>query len=130
MPCQKDSQDSGTGFPLFPPDFEQDTPHFLQAIAEHNYERVADGLPPQNYFQLSDEERSDVTERAHELKFADRFKDHPKVIPLKPRCSSRNRRPSSELRKLLDSERRQFNSIARLGLVAGIGILIAFLVMR
>jgi hypothetical protein len=113
MPCH---QEDGTtsGFPLYPADRERDTAHFCQALAEHNYERVAAGLPTQNYFQLREDERQDVNDRANELKFANR----PRVIPIKQRCSVP---PKSESWHF---------PVLRFCVIAGIGILIIFLVAK
>ena len=65
MPCQ-DRQ-------LFPSDFQVDTPYLSQALAEHNADRVGDGLPVANFLELSEAERHDVLWRAQKLKNAARY---------------------------------------------------------
>lgn len=89
---------SDSGFPLFPPDFKPDTLYLHQALAEHNYERIGEGLSAQNYFQLSDEERHEVLARAGRIKSAARS---PEVIrlssPAKPFPSAKSLDIAEEL---------------------------------
>jgi hypothetical protein len=122
VPSQEDRSFGLPSSSLFPADFERDTLHLHQALAEHNYERTAAGLSLQNYFQLSEEDRKHVVDRSNDLKFANRPKDCPKVIPIKSRCSQ-------ERNFLPESESWHF-PVARFCLVAGIGILIIFLVAK
>jgi hypothetical protein len=113
------SQDrKSSEFPLFPADFTQDTVHLHQALAEHNYKRVDAGLSLQNYFQLSEEDRKEVIERSNMLKFSDRSGHRTRVIPIKQRCSVP---PKSESWHF---------PVLRFCVIAGIGILIIFLVAK
>jgi hypothetical protein len=66
MPCRNDSA-------LFPANFEVDTPFLSQALAEHNADRVGDGLPVADFLQLSGAERHDVLWRAQKIKSAARY---------------------------------------------------------
>jgi len=66
MPCRNDSA-------LFPANFELDTPYLSEALAEHNADRVQDGLPVAEFLELSGAEQHDVLWRAQKLKSAARY---------------------------------------------------------
>lgn len=70
MPCRNDSK---AVFHSFPSNFELDTPYLSQALAEHNADRIQDGLSVADYFSLSEAERHDVLWRAQKLKSAARY---------------------------------------------------------
>jgi hypothetical protein len=79
MPCRNDSK---VVLHSFPPNFEHDTPFLSQALAEHNADRVGDGLSVADYSSLSDAERHDVILRAQRLKSAARYSP----IQMEPRA--------------------------------------------
>ena len=74
MPCQ-DRQQLSSAFPAFPANFKSDTPYFHQALAERNFQRIAQGLPVQAFSELSHADRSKVLADAQALKDADRERD-------------------------------------------------------
>jgi hypothetical protein len=76
-----------SAFPVFPADFEPDTLYLHQALAEHNYDRLATGLSAKNYFQLSAEERHGVLQRACEVKAEAR----PRITEVIPISSPKQR---------------------------------------
>jgi hypothetical protein len=122
MPCH-DSQNSSSEFPSFPSNFELDTPHIHQAIAEHNYKRVEQGLPTQNYFQLSDVDRHQILDRSNKIKFGSRLR----VIPLK---LSQVDPTKERAAYLLQHEGNHFKSIFRYGILAAGALILITSVLR
>lgn len=122
MPCHDQSQSSGSEFPSFPSDPEADSITFHQAVAEHNYKRVAEGLPTQNFFQLSIDGRTEVLARSSELNSASRLRVVPMPVARKKPLGI------SEQSLLLEEQRHgTFNLIGGFSVLAGAAILIVVL---